>query len=201
MSDASEHDTVDDVPVLGSGVALAAGPVVVDAAGRTHVGKVRPTNEDNFHVARFGRYLRTVASSLTPPDAPDEFEQAGFGFSVADGVGGHPAGEVASALVARQLAQAGPSLDSEESVREAIGLCHEAVLAAGSASPGRAGMATTVAGVVVTADHVLAFNVGDSRVYLAGPDGVRQLSTDDRPDDDDGRRTDALGLDVGLEPA
>jgi serine/threonine protein phosphatase PrpC len=39
-------------------------------------------------------------------------------------------------------------------------------------------MGTTVAGVVVTADLVLAFNVSDSRVYAADPAGVRQLSTD-----------------------
>jgi PPM family protein phosphatase len=53
-----------------------------------------------------------------------------------------------------------------------------------------------VAGVVVTADSVLAFNVGDSRVYAAGPGGVRQLSTDDRLSGDDlapGIVTQALG--------
>jgi serine/threonine protein phosphatase PrpC len=57
-------------------------------------------------------------------------------------------------------------------------------------------MGTTVAGVVVTADLVLVFNVGDSRVYAAGPGGVRQLSTDDRLSGDDllpGIVTHALG--------
>jgi len=63
-------------------------------------------------------------------------------------------------------------------------------------------MGTTVAGVVVTADLVLAFNVGDSRVYAAGPGGVRQLSTDDRLSGDDlppGIVTQALGGSDELE--
>ena len=103
MSDTNEPETVDDVPVLGADTARLVGTVVVDAAGRTHPGKVRESNEDNFHIARFGRYLRTVASSLSAPDAPDDFEQTGFGFAVADGVGGHAAGEVASRLAVTLL--------------------------------------------------------------------------------------------------
>jgi len=57
-------------------------------------------------------------------------------------------------------------------------------------------MGTTAAGVVVTADLVLAFNVGDSRVYAVGPGGVRQPSTDDRLAGDElpaGLVTHALG--------
>jgi len=42
-------------------------------------------------------------------------------------------------------------------------------------------MGTTVAGIVLTAERVLAFNVGDSRVYATSGGGLRQLSTDDRP--------------------
>jgi PPM family protein phosphatase len=110
--------------------------------------------------------------------------------AVADGLGGHPGGEVASALVARQLAQAGPSLDSEDSVRETLSRCNRAVHAAASRSPALTAMGTTVAGVVVTPALVLVFNVGDSRVYAADPGGLRQLSTDDRPP--------ALGLPSGI---
>jgi PPM family protein phosphatase len=100
--------------------------------------------------------------------------------AVADGLGGHPAGDVASATVARRLAQIGSLLDTEEKVREALSACNHEVHAAAARDPALATMGTTVAGVVVTADQVLAFNVGDSRVYAAGPGGVHQLSTDDR---------------------
>jgi serine/threonine protein phosphatase PrpC len=42
-------------------------------------------------------------------------------------------------------------------------------------------MGTTVAGVLLTSDQVFAFNVGDSRVYTHGPDGLQQVSVDDSP--------------------
>jgi serine/threonine protein phosphatase PrpC len=83
-------------------------------------------------------------------------------------------------MVARQLAEIGPLLDSEDRIREALEACNRDVHAAAARDPALTAMGTTVAGVVVTADGVLAFNVGDSRVYAAGPDGVQQLSTDDR---------------------
>lgn len=126
--------------------------------------------------------------------------------AVADGLGGHPAGEVASAMVARRLAQIGPFLDTEERVREALSACNREVRAAAAREPALTAMGTTVAGVVVTPDQVLAFNVGDSRVYAAGPGGVRQLSTDDRLSGEDlppGIVTQALGgIDVlvALDP-
>jgi serine/threonine protein phosphatase PrpC len=42
-------------------------------------------------------------------------------------------------------------------------------------------MGTTVAGLVVTDEQVITFNIGDSRVYEIVPDGLRQVSVDDRP--------------------
>jgi serine/threonine protein phosphatase PrpC len=122
--------------------------------------------------------------------------------AVADGLGGHAGGEVASALVVSRLAQVGPLLDGEDSLREALTACNREVYAAAERDPALTAMGTTVAGVVVTADRVLAFNVGDSRVYAAGPSGVRQLSTDDRLGDDDlpaGIVTQALGGSNELE--
>ena len=102
---------------------------------------------------------------------------------------------MASALVVRRLTQIGPMLDSED--RSGRRSAHATVRCTRRPrDPALTAMGTTVAGVVVTADRVLAFNVGDSRVYAAGPGGVRQLSTDDRLTDDDlpaGIVTQALG--------
>jgi serine/threonine protein phosphatase PrpC len=143
----------------------------------SHIGAVRGQHEDSL-VAGPWTLCATVTESpqtlVFPVGTP-------LVVAVADGLGGHPAGEVASALVARQLAQAGPLLDSQDSVREALHACNRAVHAAAARDPALTTMGTTVAGVVVTADAVRAFNVGDSRVYAADPGGVRQLSTDDRP--------------------
>jgi PPM family protein phosphatase len=158
----------------------------------SHIGAVRDHHEDSL-VAGPWTLCATVTESpqtlIFPLGTP-------VVVAVADGLGGHPGGEVASALVARQLAQVGPLLDSEDRLREALNSCNREVHAVAARDPALTAMGTTVAGVVVTVDRVLAFNVGDSRVYAAGPGGVRQLSTDDRLLDEDlpaGIVTQALG--------
>jgi len=163
----------------------------------SHPGAVRDHHEDSL-VAGPWTLCATVTEGpqmlVFPLGAP-------LVVAVADGLGGHPGGEVASALVARQLARAGPLLEDEGRIREALTACNREVHAVAARDPALTAMGTTVAGVVVTADRVLAFNVGDSRVYAAGPGGVRQLSTDDRLADDDlpaGIVTQALGGSDGL---
>ena len=164
----------------------------------SHIGVVRDHHEDSLVVGPWTLCATVTESPQTlvfPLGTP-------LIVAVADGLGGHAGGEVASALVARQLAQIGPLLDSEDRLRDALHACNREVYAVAARDPALAGMGTTVAGVVVTADRVLAFNVGDSRVYAAGPGGVRQLSTDDRLGDDDLRTgiiTQALGGSDELE--
>ena len=166
--------------------------VYIAVSALSHIGAVRDHHEDSL-VAGPWTLCATVTESpqtlVFPLGTP-------LVVAVADGLGGHPGGEVASALVVRQLAQIGPLLDSEDMLREALGACNAEVYAEAARDPALTAMGTTVAGVVVTADLVLAFNVGDSRVYAAGPGGVRQLSTDDRLSGDDlppGIVTQALG--------
>jgi len=158
----------------------------------SHIGVVRDHHEDSL-VAGPWTLCATVTESpqtlVFPLGAP-------LVVAVADGLGGHPGGEVASAMVARRLAQIGPFLDTEDRVRQALSACDREVHAAAAREPALTAMGTTIAGVVVTPDQVLAFNVGDSRVYAAGPGGVHQLSTDDRLSGEDlppGIVTQALG--------
>ena len=56
MSDDSQAETVDDMPALPADPGPANLPLLVDHWGRTHPGKVRPTNEDHFHIVQIGRY-------------------------------------------------------------------------------------------------------------------------------------------------
>src|SRR6185295_20386295 len=69
--------------------------VHVDVFGMSDQGHVRKNNEDHYLVVRSGRVLETVASNLASRPG-DRFEETGYGFVVADGVGGEAAGEVAS---------------------------------------------------------------------------------------------------------
>ena len=154
-----------------------AGPAYIAVTALSHLGAVRDQQEDSLVAgpwtlcATVTENPQTLVFPLGPP----------LVVAVADGLGGHPGGEVASALVVRQLALAGPSLDSEGSVTEILRDCNRTVQAAAAGSPALTAMGTTVAGIVLTAGLVLTFNVGDSRVYAVDGGGLRQLSTDDRP--------------------
>src|SRR5688500_15099974 len=90
-------------PNLTESAVRFAQSVAVDAAGLTHAGLVRPSNEDHFLIGRLGRYFETVSTSLPEIDLPARADDAGYSLIVADGMGGHAAGEVASRLAIREL--------------------------------------------------------------------------------------------------
>lgn len=94
--------------------------------------------------------------------------------AVADGMGGHAAGEVASALALEALTTAlegGEELDA--AVRQANAQVHDK-----AREPGKQGMGTTLVVAVVDNDEYFVANVGDSRGYLISGDGIRQLTED-----------------------
>jgi serine/threonine protein phosphatase PrpC len=150
------------------------------AIGFTHQGAVRAANEDTIAI---GAWVMSA-----PMAAPESFEIEVKGpvlALVADGMGGHAAGEVASRAVAGHLtARAGRAVDAAA----LAGLLAEAdaeLFARMRKHPAQLGMGTTVAGVVVGPSGSLAFNVGDSRVYRILVSGtasrLEQLSIDDTP--------------------
>lgn len=144
----------------------------------THVGQVRRDNEDAY-VAIDGLYM------------------------VADGMGGHSAGEVASALTVATLKDiylsksplvgdvdanplntdrgTRPGLRSPEQVAEAIALANTAVFVEALDDSSKSGMGTTLTGIVVTepqSNTVVVANVGDSRTYLWRGGELRQITKD-----------------------
>lgn len=159
----------------------------------SHTGVVRHHNEDSVAVGPW-----TLCA--TAADSPQTFyfplgDSGGSGggsavtVAVADGLGGHPGGDLASSLVAGQLAATGGALTDEQAVRDALLACHAALHDAADADPSLTGMSTTVAGLALTAESVLVFNVGDSRVYELTDAGPELLSTDDSPPLAPDRRT------------
>src|SRR5262245_267192 len=77
--------------------------VQVDLAALSHQGNVRVNNEDHFLVARGERSLETVRTNLPSDLIPQRFAEVGYGMLVADGMGGHQAGEIASRLAISTL--------------------------------------------------------------------------------------------------
>lgn len=104
-------------------------------------------------------------------------------FLVADGMGGHAAGDLASRLaVAAFAALGGAERLNVEDALAAVARANQAILDAAREDRSRAGMGTTLAGLAVVAaagsEHWMAFNIGDSRVYRLSADGLRQLTAD-----------------------
>ncbi|MGX1882213.1 PP2C family protein-serine/threonine phosphatase [Streptomyces sp. NPDC055287] len=151
----------------------------------SHAGLIRDHNEDSLVVGPW-----TLCGTVTENPQTLVFPLGGpLVVAVADGLGGQPAGEVASSLVVRQLASLGPALDGEDSVRDALDVCNQVVYSAADGDPELITMGTTVAGAVVLAESLLVFNVGDSKVFDAAPGGLRQVSVDDSPLPPPGHRT------------
>ncbi|MEV6055038.1 PP2C family serine/threonine-protein phosphatase [Streptomyces sp. NPDC052107] len=162
----------------------------VAVSALSHPGLLRERNEDSLVIGPWTLCATVTESPQTlvfPLGTP-------LVVAVADGLGGHPGGDVASALVARRIASVGPNLSSEDAVRDALHACNRAVYAAagGEKETELAAMGTTVAGIVVQPDSLLAFNVGDSRVYAASRDGLRQVSVDDSPPLEPGQHTTSI---------
>lgn len=147
----------------------------MQVAYRTEVGHVRQRNED----ALLARPERGV-------------------FAVADGLGGHPAGDVASMTALSSLDHAAlTAQSSERDLRSATEAAHDAVLAAADEEPGRTGMGTTLVLAVVDGPTARVLHVGDSRAY-ALRDGALQALTEDHGVN--GYLSQALGLDRAVEP-
>src|SRR3954462_3725931 len=138
----------------------------------TDVGIVREHNEDSAYM-----------------------EPANGFFIVADGMGGHTAGEVASAMavetVRKTLEAARPEIETfkraptdagrrgiVQLLQSAVLSAHQAVFQRGQAEPDKAGMGTTLDVVLVAGPEAFVAHVGDSRTYLIRDGKPSQITTD-----------------------
>lgn len=136
-------------------------PGLFEAAGATHPGKVRATNED--------------AHGVYPE----------FGLcAVADGLGGRSAGDVASAMGvfhAREVvSRSAPctAAEAELVMRGAIEQANAAVRHAGESDPRWKGMGSTFVGLLFCGGHVVIGHAGDSRAYRVRGGIARRLTAD-----------------------
>ncbi len=130
----------------------------VQAIGRTDVGRVRDANEDAFLVGDSS-------------------------FAVADGMGGHLAGEVASATALGPIQDLdgrvfSDSVDATAALRDAVVAANREVSDKSAAAPSYRGMGTTLTAVMVEGRRAHIAHVGDSRAYLLRDGVFSQLTTD-----------------------
>lgn len=103
-------------------------------------------------------------------------------FFVADGMGGHAGGDIASAITAQHVALADEPLETPEQAEQKlidfIWQANEKLSETVATHPDIAGMGTTFSGMMVTGTKVTIAHIGDSRVYLARDGVVKQITTD-----------------------
>lgn len=104
-------------------------------------------------------------------------------FVVADGMGGHAAGEVASGIVVEAMRELVPRADlTAEDVTRQLVVANQRILTAVDSHPENKGMGTTATGLALVtaggADHWAVFNVGDSRVYRWIAGTLTQVTVD-----------------------
>ncbi|WP_206607787.1 PP2C family protein-serine/threonine phosphatase [Ferruginivarius sediminum] len=142
----------------------------------THHGAVRPHNEDTVAVGEW------MASNDLTRSKVFTFEEEGPVVAVvADGLGGHAAGDVASRAAAGYLAARAGGLTTTAKAISLLQDCNGVLYDMMVRGEGAPGMGTTVVGLVVRGDGAIAFNVGDSRAYRFDGSELVQLSTDDTP--------------------
>ena len=128
------------------------------AYGATHVGRVRAVNQDAYYL----------------PEAGESFAV------VADGMGGHKAGEVASAMAVSEFTRwlrCAP-VPTEETVNYAVHEANRIIHRTAQREADKSNMGTTLVSVWVDDEQVIECNVGDSRAYLLRGGALTQISRD-----------------------
>ncbi len=140
---------------------------IVKFAAKTDLGRVRENNEDKF--------------DYYEPEDPTLLAARGCLYAVADGMGGHAAGQIASELALKTAISAyydGANESIAHALLEAIQCANDTVFAVAHMVPDRSGMGTTLTVAVLAEDRVYVGQVGDSRAYLIRGDEVRQVTQD-----------------------
>lgn len=120
---------------------------------RTDVGLVRDHNEDSL--------------AVNPPL-----------YAVADGMGGHAAGEVASEIAIQTLVANAPETADGDDLARAVVAANHAVIRAAAEGIGRKGMGTTMTCAMLSGKRLVVAQVGDSRAYLLHEGGLQRITRD-----------------------
>ena len=164
--------------------------LAVTAFGVTDKGKVRTANEDQFLIAELSKAMRIWQTSLPEPKLQVGEERAHL-FLVADGMGGHRAGERASALAVAAIEQftlnsfkwfsgsdGGEAKKVLTQFQSAFSKADAQIVEEAAGSPELHGMGTTVTMAFQVGAQLCVVHVGDSRAYLFRDRQLHQLTQD-----------------------
>jgi len=139
----------------------------IELANLSDVGCERTENEDYYCYAE--------------PDGQEEFKKRGRLAVIADGMGGHEGGQVASGLaveVVRETYFSSASDDPQEGLMEAFRSAHQAIQEWAGKHPELRGMGTTCTASVLREGQLYYGHIGDSRLYLLRDSTISRLTRD-----------------------
>jgi len=164
--------------------------LAVKAFGITDTGKVRTSNEDQFLIAELSKRMRVWQTSLPEPKLQVGEDRAHL-FLVADGMGGHQAGERASAIAVAAIEQftlntfrwffAADSPGAQKVLTQfqsALSQADDKILEEAAGNPALAGMGTTLTMAFQLGPQLCIVHVGDSRAYMYRSGELHQLTRD-----------------------
>jgi protein phosphatase len=144
-------------------------------AATTHIGRVRDDNEDTIAIGNY------VFSARSCDPMPARVPASYYSVMIADGMGGHAKGDVASWAALQTLSSPSLAASSPQQLQAAIHAANQVLYDQMDCDPSAKGMGTTLVGALLRKDSLVVFNVGDSRAYLSNTHELIQLSTDDVP--------------------
>lgn len=142
-----------------------ARPARIEVAAASDRGQVRPENEDDVR--------------FEPPESPAA-RLRGILSVVADGMGGHAAGEVASGIAVETVLRAyyDAGAPPAAALRAAVEAANSAIWQQARRQPDQQGMGCTLTAAVVSGGELTIGHVGDSRAYLVRGERAVQLTAD-----------------------
>lgn len=165
-------------------------PYTVRSFGLTDTGRVRPANEDQFVILELARTMSVHGTSI-PQSQPQYSSHRGHVFVVADGMGGHQAGEVASALSILTVESFllntlnrffNLKASDEQAVltefQYALLQADAKVFEEAAQHAELVGMGTTLTLAFIVNHRMFVAHVGDSRCYLFSKNVLHQLTQD-----------------------
>jgi protein phosphatase len=164
----------------------------IESHGASHVGHVRPSNEDHFVVASLQRSVQLRQTNLDDHALIERLcGPMAYLYAVADGVGGHAGGRLASGLAVETIVQylsetvgsyhavpPGQEHDFLDPLRAAVQRAHDRLLVAFDTAGRQGGPATTLTLALLVWPRVFVVHVGDSRAYHFRAGALRPLTRD-----------------------
>ena len=165
--------------------------VEADISALSHPGHRRANNEDHYLILKLGRILETLGTSLPAGVVPDRDEEVNYVMMIADGMGGHAAGEIASQTALSALI--GLALDLpdwilkvdqahvrnlEERSRSRFQKVSDMLVDLAQRQPALQGMGTTLTVARSLGRDLMISHVGDSRAYLLRAGTLHRLTKD-----------------------